>query len=83
MAGPRLELPHFILISPSLRATDSEATPIREETFSEAWMRAITTLPSKLLTHFTVLERTFPSLLADRLRCDCVVSLANSFGIMG
>jgi hypothetical protein len=38
MAAPRLELPHFILI-PSLRATDSEATPIREETLSEAWTR--------------------------------------------
>ena len=57
MAGPRLELPHFILIniSPSLRATDSEATPIREETLSEAWTRTITTLPSKLQTHFTML----------------------------
>jgi hypothetical protein len=48
MARLRLELPYFILIFPSLRATDSEATPIREETLSEAWTRAITTLPSKI-----------------------------------
>ena len=81
MPAPDWELPHFILISP-VRA-DSGSTPnIREESLVKEWRRAITTLPSNLQTHFTVLEGTLSSLPPDKLRCDCVVSPANSFGIM-
>ncbi|KAI0246557.1 hypothetical protein BJV78DRAFT_1286270 [Lactifluus subvellereus] len=74
------ELPHFILIFPSPRTT--EKTPVPEESLVKAWTRTIITLPSKLQTHFTVLEGRLSSLPADRLQCDCVVSPANSFGIM-
>lgn len=82
MSEPQSELPHFILISRSPRAT--EATPVRKDSESlvDAWTRSITTLPPKLQTHFTVLQGTLTSLPADRLRCDCVVSPANSYGIM-
>jgi hypothetical protein len=82
MLGPDWVLPHFILIS---RAhADSGSTPNKqeEESLVKAWMRAIITLPSNLQTHFTVLEGTLSSLPPDKLRCDCVVSPANSFGIM-
>jgi len=69
------ELPHFILISPSPRA--AEVTPVRGESLVEAWTRAITALPSKLQSHFTVLQGTLSGLPAEQLRCDCVVSPAN------
>ncbi|KAF8502589.1 hypothetical protein F5888DRAFT_1607629 [Russula emetica] len=68
------ELPHFILISPAPRA--------ESESLVKAWTQAITTLPSNLQTHFTVLEGMLSSLPPDKLRCDCIVSPANSFGIM-
>jgi hypothetical protein len=68
------ELPHFILISPAPRANS--------ESLVKAWTQAITTLPSNLQAHFTVLEGMLSSLPPDKLRCDCIVSPANSFGIM-
>ncbi|KAI9461163.1 hypothetical protein F5148DRAFT_983135 [Russula earlei] len=71
-------LPHFIFISRQV----SRASPIQKESLVKAWMRAITTLPSNLQSHFTVLEGTLSSLPPDLLRCDCVVSPANAFGIM-
>jgi len=76
------ELPHFILISPAPRA-DSESTPnIRKESLVQTWRQAISTLPPNLQAHFTVLEGLLSSLPPDKLRCDCIVSPANSFGIM-
>jgi hypothetical protein len=65
------KLPHFILISPAPR-----------ESLVKAWTQAITTLPSILQTHFTVLEGMLSSFPPDKLQCDCIISPANSFGIM-
>jgi hypothetical protein len=75
------ELPHFMLISRSPHATME--IPMRGSgSLVDAWTRSITTLPSKLQTHFTVLQGTLASIPADWLQCDCVVSPANSYGIM-
>ena len=74
------ELPHFILVAPSPRTT--ETTPVPKEPLVKAWTRTIITLPPKLQPHFTVLEGRLSGLPADQLQCDCVVSPANSFGIM-
>ncbi|KAH9970539.1 hypothetical protein BGW80DRAFT_1521649 [Lactifluus volemus] len=70
------ELPHFILIAPP----PPEATP--KESLVKAWTHAITALPPTLQTHFTVLEGRLSTLPPDQLRCDLIVSPANSFGIM-
>ncbi|KAI9452128.1 macro domain-like protein [Lactarius psammicola] len=74
------ELPHFILIAPPLHATAT--TPVSRVSLCQVWTRTIGTLSPELQTHFTVLEGTLSSLPTDQLQCDCVVSPANSFGIM-
>src|ERR1700743_1747492 len=69
---PKLEL-HFILINP----------PSTTNCLCTEWRRAIDEiLPAELRTHFTVLEGTLSRLPTVALECDCVVSPANSFGIM-
>ena len=74
------ELPRFILIAPPPHPTALGATP--KESLVKAWTNTITALPPTLQTHFTVLEGRLSCLSADQLQCDCVVSPANSFGIM-
>ncbi|KAH8999932.1 macro domain-like protein [Lactarius hatsudake] len=74
------ELPHFILIAPPPHA--AVTTPFSKVSLCQAWRRAISTLPPELQTRFTVLEGTLSGLPADQLQCDCIVSPANSFGIM-
>lgn len=74
------ELPHLILIAPPPHAAPT--TPVSKVALCQMWTRTISTLPPELQTHFTVLEGTLSSLPTDQLQCDCVVSPANSFGIM-
>src|SRR6266702_2191552 len=74
------ELPHFILIAPPPHATAT--TPVSKVSLCQVWTRTISTLPPELRTRFTVFEGTLSSLPTDHLQCDCIVSPANSFGIM-
>ncbi|TFY76943.1 hypothetical protein EWM64_g7068 [Hericium alpestre] len=74
------EIPHFILINPPPRQTKS-AKPA--PSLCDAWTHAIQTmLPESLRTHFTVYEGHLNTLPAAQLACDCIVSPANSYGIM-
>ena len=73
-------LPHFILIAPPPHA--AAKAPVPAVSLCQAWTDTIIALPPELQTRFTVLEGTLSSLPADQLQCDCIVSPANSYGIM-
>ncbi|KAI0271252.1 macro domain-like protein [Gloeopeniophorella convolvens] len=76
-----MSIPNFVLIAPPPRATVDTPTP--PDTLCDAWLRAISSrLPEHLKPRFAVLEGTLSGLPVERLQCDCVVSPANSFGIM-
>jgi hypothetical protein len=69
------DTPHFIFINPK----PSEY----EGSLCVAWNRAIAQhFPSDPNAPFTVYEGKLNQLDADLLRCDCIVSPANSYGIM-
>ena len=66
----RKDTPHFIFIDPPTSLCD-------------AWNRAIAEhFPSDANAPFSVHEGKLNELDADLLRCDCIVSPANSYGIM-
>ena len=69
------DTPHFIFIDPH---------PSQDErSLCSAWNRAIAEyFPSEATPPFSVYEGTLNELDADLLRCDCIVSPANSYGIM-
>jgi hypothetical protein len=63
-----------LLASPSLEGHPS---------LSKAWKTAIQEhVPQPSELEFTVVEGRLEDVPADVLRCDCMVSPANSFGIM-
>jgi hypothetical protein len=65
---------HFILVAPE---------SVLPGGLTEEWRAAINeTLPESLRSHFTIVEGRLGKVAAERLACDCVVSPANSFGIM-
>lgn len=68
---------HFILIEPKPCRSNREALLVTE------WKNAISLyFPMDPNPPFTVLEGKLHDLDANLLRCDCMVSPANSFGIM-
>jgi len=70
----RERTPHFIFINPKEDPSTS---------LCGAWNRAIAQyFPSDPSPPFTIYEGTLNELDADLLRCDCIVSPANSYGIM-
>lgn len=63
----------FILINPPSTTND----------LVTEWKRAIDDiLPQEMHKNFAVLEGKLCSLPVEQLSCDCIVSPANSFGIM-
>jgi hypothetical protein len=69
--------PHFILIERKLEKSRKPAPLI------QAWNRAIELyFANEESIPFTVLEGGLFELNAKLLECDCIVSPANSFGIM-
>jgi len=67
---------HFILIEP--KSENRNEAPL-----VSAWKRAIAMyFPNEREPPFTVLEGKLEELDANLLECDCMVSPANSFGIM-
>lgn len=61
---------HFTLIAP-------------KQSLCDAWLRAIEVhFPDSNESPFTVIQGNVQEIDPNRLRCDCVVSPANSFGIM-
>lgn len=79
MAMPSKEdTPHFIFINPKPFVYEDPSTSL-----CDAWNRAIARyFPSDPSPPFTVHEGELNKLDADLLRCDCIVSPANSYGIM-
>ena len=79
MAMPsREDTPHFIFINPKPSVYEDPSTSL-----CNAWNRAIVQyFPSDPSPPFTVHEGELNKLDADLLRCDCIVSPANSYGIM-
>lgn len=77
--GTRMEnTPHFIFINPKPSGNEDPSTSL-----CAAWNRAIAQYyPSDPNAPFTVYEGKLNELDADLLRCDCIVSPANSYGIM-
>lgn len=74
----REDTPHFIFINPKSSEYEDPSTSL-----CDAWNRAIAQyFPSDPSPPFTVYEGTLNELDADLLRCDCIVSPANSYGIM-
>ncbi|KAG1888180.1 macro domain-like protein, partial [Suillus subluteus] len=70
-----MDFPNFILIAPKSRNSS--------ESLCDAWSRAIEEhFPDPNDSPFTVIEGKVQEVDPKRLRCDCVVSPANSFGIM-
>ena len=68
---------HFILIEPKPYVKIFQAPLITE------WKRAITShFPDDANPPFTVIQGKLLDLDAKLLECDCMVSPANSFGIM-
>lgn len=68
---------HFILIEPKPNEGINKAPLV------EAWQEAISLYFSKDTNPpFTVLEGKLQELDAELLECDCMVSPANSFGVM-
>lgn len=77
-SSPREDTPHFIFINPKPSGNEDPSTSL-----CAAWNRAIAQYyPSDLNAPFTVYEGTLNELDPDLLRCDCIVSPANSYGIM-
>jgi len=74
----RENTPHFIFINPKPSEYDDPSTSL-----CDAWNRAIAEyFPSGANLPFSVYEGTLNELDADLLHCDCIVSPANSYGIM-
>ncbi|THH11395.1 hypothetical protein EW146_g8063 [Bondarzewia mesenterica] len=72
----------FILIAPAPRQPRNPKYPPRSS-LCDAWTRAIQEiLDDESRSHFLVLEGALHTLDAAQLQCDCMVSPANSFGIM-
>ncbi|KAG1743698.1 uncharacterized protein EDB91DRAFT_1125457 [Suillus paluster] len=67
--------PKFTLIAPEPRHSSTS--------LCDAWLRAIEEhFPDPIDSPFTVIQGKLHDVHPERLRCDCVVSPANSFGIM-
>jgi len=73
-------LPRFTLLAPPTRPNPRLRNPPPSQ--AQAWTGAIAQLPEDLQGSFTVVEAKLDALDEDQKRCDCVVSPANSFGIM-
>lgn len=75
-------LPEFVLIAPPTRT--NLRTQERQPSLCEAWRTALARLPQPLSCRFTTKEaRLNPDALAQEFGTfDCLVSPANSFGIM-
>ena len=74
-----MSLPHFILIEPRPNRAPSDATA----PLCEAWRSAVSSiLPEDAQANFTILEGKLGELDAELLKCDCLVSPANCYGIM-
>jgi hypothetical protein len=72
----REDTPHFIFINP-------KPSEYEDPLALCAWNRAIAQyFPSDANAPFSVYEGKLNELDADLLRCDCIVSPANSYGIM-
>jgi len=72
-----MSIPHFILID--RRPDPHYPTP----SVCDAWNRALEEyLDDEGKSHFTVIEGGLIELPAEQLKCDCIVSPANSYGIM-
>ena len=74
----REDTPHFIFINPKPSEYDDPSTSL-----CDAWNRAIAEyFPSVANAPFSVYQGKLNELDADLLHCDCIVSPANSYGIM-
>ena len=57
--------------------------PCESKTLIQAWSEAIAAiLPGTLQKHFTIKEMDLRAIARDGVQVDCIVSPANSFGIM-
>jgi hypothetical protein len=75
-------LPEIVLIAPPPRKdSHTGETPL---SLCDAWLRALKTLPEPVASRFRVKETKLnPAALAQEFgTCDCLVSPANTFGIM-
>ena len=82
-----MTIPHFILINPKPEAPQTVLSKLRTRTappsLCDEWNKAIKQhLNDETMNKFSVYEGTLESLPALDLACDCIVSPANSYGIM-
>ncbi|GBE81763.1 macro domain-like protein [Sparassis crispa] len=74
-------LPRFIFIAPEPRPP-RKAGVKPKTSLCASWKQAIQEHLSTDESFITVIEGKFNGIDAEKLRCDCIVSPANSFGIM-